>query len=139
MAAGVRLCVHCASAVTPEWGFSQHASTFRPNPIGHVAGRAGEVVCHKDSVILKLGSLDLVDGTPVVISNRISPLGESLPDASASWRKVRQLQMAVGVYQQRPKSSFWTLEKRYPQLTLFIREVTEAQDPRPAYRKGEET
>ena len=31
-----------------------------------------------------------------------------------------------------------TLEKRYPQLTLFIREVL-AQDPRPAYRKGEET
>ncbi len=30
------------------------------------------------------------------------------------------------------------LEKRYPQLTLFIREVL-AQDPRPAYRKGEET
>ncbi len=27
-----------------------------------------------------------------------------------------------------------TLEKRYPQLTWFIREVL-AQDPRPAYRK----
>lgn len=30
------------------------------------------------------------------------------------------------------------LEKRYPQLKTFICEVL-AQDPRPAYRKGEET
>ncbi len=41
-------------------------STFRPNPIGMSLVELKEVVCHKDSVILKLGSLDLVDGTPVV-------------------------------------------------------------------------
>lgn len=31
-----------------------------------------------------------------------------------------------------------TLERRYPQLRTFICDVL-AQDPRPAYRKGEET
>ncbi len=35
-------------------------STFRPNPIGMSLVELKEVVCHKDSVILKLGSLDLV-------------------------------------------------------------------------------
>ena len=49
-------------------------STFRPNPIGMSLVELKEVVCHKDSVILKLGSLDLVDGTPVVDIKPYSPL-----------------------------------------------------------------
>ncbi|EGU94921.1 hypothetical protein HMPREF9349_05200 [Escherichia coli MS 79-10] len=49
-------------------------STFRPNPIGMSLVELKEVVCHKDSVILKLGSLDLVDGTPVVDIKPYLPL-----------------------------------------------------------------
>lgn len=60
-------------------------STFRPNPIGMSLVELKEVVCHKDSVILKLGSLDLVDGTPVVDIKPYLPFAESLPDASASY------------------------------------------------------
>nr|AAA24509.1 ORF3 [Escherichia coli] len=91
-AAGVRLCVHRASAVTARMGVFATRSTFRPNPIGMSLVELKEVVCHKDSVILKLGSLDLVDGTPVVDIKPYLPFAESLPDASASYRKVRQLQ-----------------------------------------------
>ncbi|MCW7225168.1 tRNA (N6-threonylcarbamoyladenosine(37)-N6)-methyltransferase TrmO [Escherichia coli] len=137
-AAGVRLCVHRASAVTPEWGVFATRSTFRPNPIGMSLVELKEVVCHKDSVILKLGSLDLVDGTPVVDIKPYLPFAESLPDASASYaQSAPAAEMAVS-FTAEVEKQLLTLEKRYPQLTLFIREVL-AQDPRPAYRKGEET
>ena len=93
-------------------------STFRPNPIGMSLVELKEVVCHKDSVILKLGSLDLVDGTPVVDIKPYLPFAESLPDASASYAQCAPAaEMAVS----------------------FTAEVVLAQDPRPAYRKGEET
>ncbi len=44
----------------------------------------------------------------------------------------------MAVFTAEVEKQLLTLKKRYPQLTLFIREVL-AQDPRPAYRKGEET
>lgn len=113
-------------------------STFRPNPIGMSLVELKEVVCHKDSVILKLGSLDLVDGTPVVDIKPYLPFAESLPDASASYaQSAPAAEMAV-CFTAEVEKQLLTLKKRYPQLTLFIREVL-AQDPRPAYRKGEET
>ncbi len=95
-----------------------------------------EVVCHKDSVILKLGSLDLVDGTPVV---DIKPY---LPFCRIASRCQCQLCAKCAsckrwwTHTAEVEKQLLTLEKRYPQLTLFIREVL-AQDPRPAYRKGE--
>ncbi|NIZ26262.1 tRNA (N6-threonylcarbamoyladenosine(37)-N6)-methyltransferase TrmO, partial [Escherichia coli] len=71
-------------------------STFRPNPIGMSLVELKEVVCHKDSVILKLGSLDLVDGTPVVDIKPYLPFAESLPDASASYaQSAPAAEMAV--------------------------------------------
>lgn len=97
-----------------------------------------EVVCHKDSVILKLGSLDLVDGTPVVDIKPYLPFAESLPDARCQLCAKCASGRNGGVFYRRGRKAALTLEKRYPQLTLFIREVL-AQDPRPAYRKGEET
>lgn len=81
-------------------------STFRPNPIGMSLVELKEVVCHKDSVILKLGSLDLVDGTPVVDIKPYLPFAESLPDAVPAMRKVRQRQKWRFVLPQRSKSSF---------------------------------
>lgn len=67
-------------------------STFRPNPIGMSLVELKEVVCHKDSVILKLGSLDLVDGTPVVDIKPYLPLPNRFPMPVPAMRKVRQLQ-----------------------------------------------
>ncbi len=66
------------------------------------------------------------------------PFAESLPDASASYaQSAPAAEMAVS-FTAEVEKQLLTLEKRYPQLTLFIHEVL-AQDPRPAYRKGEET
>lgn len=138
---GRRLASDCASTAprgNARMGVFATRSTFRPNPIGMSLVELKEVVCHKDSVILKLGSLDLVDGTPVVDIKPYLPFAESLPDASASYaQSAPAAEMAVS-FTAEVEKQLLTLEKRYPQLTLFIREVL-AQDPRPAYRKGEET
>lgn len=67
-------------------------STFRPNPIGMSLVELKEVVCHKDSVILKLGSLDLVMVRRWWISNLISPLPNRFQMPVPAMRKVRQRQ-----------------------------------------------
>ncbi len=79
-------------------------------------------------MILKLGSLDLVDGTPVVDINRISPLPNRFPMPVPAMRKVPSCRDGGEFYRRGRKAAF-DAEKRYPQLTLFIREVL-AQDPR---------
>ncbi|EMX9180464.1 tRNA (N6-threonylcarbamoyladenosine(37)-N6)-methyltransferase TrmO [Citrobacter sedlakii] len=113
-------------------------STFRPNPVGMSLVELKDISCHKERVILKLGSLDLVDGTPVIDIKPYLPFAESLTDARASYAQhapVAEMQVSFSDELER---QFPTLEKRYPQLKTFIRDVL-AQDPRPAYRKGEET
>ncbi|WP_308561756.1 tRNA (N6-threonylcarbamoyladenosine(37)-N6)-methyltransferase TrmO [uncultured Klebsiella sp.] len=112
-------------------------STFRPNPIGMSLVELKGVRCHKEQVILELGSLDLVDGTPVVDIKPYLPFAEALPDASASYaQQAPSAEMAVR-FTPETDAQLLTLEKRYPRLKSFITEVL-AQDPRPAYRKQEE-
>lgn len=113
-------------------------STFRPNPVGMSLVELKGIRSQKDQVILELGSLDLVEGTPVVDIKPYLPFAESLPDARASYAQQAP-QADISVYfaediaQQLP-----SLEQRYPHLGTFIRDVL-AQDPRPAYRKEEES
>lgn len=112
-------------------------STFRPNPIGMSLVELRGIRTQKDQVILELGSLDLVDGTPVVDIKPYLPFAEALPDANASYAQDAP-QAAVDIaFTSEVQQQILSLEKRYPRLQQFIHEVL-AQDPRPAYRKNEE-
>jgi tRNA (adenine37-N6)-methyltransferase len=112
-------------------------STFRPNPVGMSLVELKNIRCQKDQVILELGSLDLVDGTPVVDIKPYLPFAEALPDARASYaQQAPTATMPVG-FTAEVSVQLLHLEKRYPRLKDFIVEVL-AQDPRPAYRKEEE-
>ncbi|WP_391488185.1 tRNA (N6-threonylcarbamoyladenosine(37)-N6)-methyltransferase TrmO [Leclercia tamurae] len=112
-------------------------STFRPNPVGMSLVELKGIRCQKDQVILELGSLDLVDGTPVVDIKPYLPFAEALPDARASYaQQAPQADMPV-YFTDELAPRLIQLEKRYPRLWDFIVEVL-AQDPRPAYRKEEE-
>jgi len=113
-------------------------STFRPNPVGMSLVELKGIRCQKEQVVLELGSLDLVEGTPVIDIKPYLPFAESLPDARASYaQQAPQADVAVyftdDIARQLP-----SLEQRYPHLGIFIRDVL-AQDPRPAYRKEEES
>lgn len=112
-------------------------STFRPNPIGMSLVELKGICCQKERVVLELGSLDLVDGTPVVDIKPYLPFAEALPEASASYaQQAPQAEVAVS-FTSETEAQLFALEKRYPRLKAFIREVL-ARDPRPAYRKEED-
>ncbi|MFP2239101.1 tRNA (N6-threonylcarbamoyladenosine(37)-N6)-methyltransferase TrmO [Pseudescherichia vulneris] len=113
-------------------------STFRPNPIGMSLVELKDIRCHKDQVILQLGSLDLVDGTPVVDIKPYLPFAEALPEAQASYAQQAPVASVNVSFTPEVEQQFPVLDKRYPHLRAFITDVL-AQDPRPAYRKGEQT
>lgn len=112
-------------------------STFRPNPVGMSLVELKNIRCHKDQVILQLGSLDLVDGTPVVDIKPYLPFAEALPDAVASYAQQAPAAEVKVSFTSEIEAALAGLEKRYPHIKAFIQEVL-AQDPRPAYRREEE-
>ena len=112
-------------------------STFRPNPVGMSLVELRGIRCHKEHVILELGGLDLVDGTPVVDIKPYLPFAESLPDARASYAQDAPQASVDVTFSEDLAEQLPKLEQRYPHLRQFIAEVL-AQDPRPAYRKNEE-
>jgi tRNA-Thr(GGU) m(6)t(6)A37 methyltransferase TsaA len=111
-------------------------STFRPNPLGMSLIELKGIRCQGQNVILQLGSLDLVDGTPVVDIKPYLPFVESHPDARAGFAQhAPDSGMPVEFL---PQAEIQLAEHagQYPNLRRFITQVL-GQDPRPAYRKGE--
>jgi tRNA-Thr(GGU) m(6)t(6)A37 methyltransferase TsaA len=111
-------------------------STFRPNPLGMSLIELKGIRCQGQNVILQLGSLDLVDGTPVVDIKPYLPFAESHPDARAGFAQhAPDSGMPVEFL---PQAEIQLAEHagQYPNLRRFITQVL-GQDPRPAYRKGE--
>lgn len=112
-------------------------STFRPNPIGMSLVELKDIHCQKDRVILQLGSLDLVDGTPIVDIKPYLPFAEALPHAKAGYAQYApQADMPV-YFTPEVEHQLARLEKEYPNISRFIHQVL-SQDPRPAYRKRED-
>ncbi|PKE28291.1 tRNA (N6-threonylcarbamoyladenosine(37)-N6)-methyltransferase TrmO [Rahnella sp. AA] len=111
-------------------------STFRPNPLGMSLVELKGIRCQGQSVILQLGSLDLVDGTPVVDIKPYLPFAESHPEARAGFAQhAPPADMPVEFLPQ-AESQLAKHAGKYPHLRRFITQVL-GQDPRPAYRKGE--
>jgi len=111
-------------------------STFRPNPIGMSLVELKGIRCEKNQVILQLGSLDLVDGTPVVDIKPYLPFAEALPQARAGFAQEAPAADMPVRFSPQAEQQLAQQQPRYPHLARFIRDVL-AQDPRPAYRKGD--
>ncbi|PHM73184.1 tRNA (N6-threonylcarbamoyladenosine(37)-N6)-methyltransferase TrmO [Xenorhabdus kozodoii] len=109
-------------------------STFRPNPIGMSLVELKGIQCENNRTILELGSLDLVDGTPVIDIKPYLPFAESRPKAKAGFAQAApEADMAVH-FSPEAECQLLSHELYYPYLRRFISQVL-AQDPRPAYRK----
>ncbi len=109
-------------------------STFRPNPIGMSLVELKGIQCENSRIMLELGSLDLVDGTPVIDIKPYLPFAESHPEARAGFAQTApDADMAVNFT---PEAECQLLfhKTHYPHLKRFIYQIL-AQDPRPAYRK----
>ena len=111
-------------------------STFRPNPIGMSLVELKGIRIEKQQVILQLGSLDLVDGTPVVDIKPYLPFAEALPHAQAGFAQAAPAADMPVRFSALAQQQLHQQQTRYPNLARFISEVL-AQDPRPAYRQGE--
>lgn len=109
-------------------------STFRPNPIGMSLVELNGIEYRKDRIVLKLGGLDLVDGTPVIDVKPYLPFAEALPDARAGFAPQAPDASVKVNFTPEVAQQLASLAPHYPHIRDFIVDVL-AQDPRPAYRK----
>lgn len=113
-------------------------STFRPNPLGMSLVELKGIRCQGPSVVLELGSLDLVDGTPIVDIKPYLPFAESHPEALAGFAQSAPVANMPVEFTANAEQHLALNSAKYPYLRRFIAQVL-GQDPRPAYRKGEDT
>ncbi len=109
-------------------------STFRPNPLGMSLVTLKGIRSSKQQVILELGSLDLVDGTPVVDIKPYLPFAESIPQARAGYAQQAPAAGMPVTFTEQAITQLQQFSGSHPSLEQFLTEVL-AQDPRPAYRK----
>jgi|SRR5476649_1082107 len=112
-------------------------STFRPNPIGMSLIALRGIRISGAQVTLELGSLDLVDGTPVVDIKPYLPYAESIATARAGFAQQSPAANMVVIFCPAAERQLVELAPRYPRLRRFINDVL-AQDPRPAYRRQQD-
>jgi hypothetical protein len=103
-------------------------STFRPNGLGLSLVRLEAIDFEApDAPILRIGGLDLVEGTPVYDIKPYLPYAEALPSATAGFASEEIVRLRVEV-DDGAVADFQNLKAR---AQAVIREVL-AIDPRPA-------
>lgn len=108
-------------------------STFRPNGIGMSAVEVKGVSKQGDQIYLDLGSVDLVDGTPIIDIKPYIPYSDSVTEAKGGYAEVEPETSQVHF----SSIALTTLDKRND--AEYVKTVIEqvlAQDPRPAYKKN---
>ncbi|MDA0143031.1 tRNA (N6-threonylcarbamoyladenosine(37)-N6)-methyltransferase TrmO [Vibrio toranzoniae] len=108
-------------------------ATFRPNGIGMSAVELKGVSQEKGQTWVDLGSVDLVDGTPIIDIKPYIPYSDSIPDALAGFAADEPEVLEVNFSQQAQAKLV-----QHPKGHHIIQVVKEVlgQDPRPAYKKG---
>ncbi|ELL9328827.1 tRNA (N6-threonylcarbamoyladenosine(37)-N6)-methyltransferase TrmO [Vibrio fluvialis] len=108
-------------------------STFRPNGIGMSAVKLRGVSKQGDQIYLDLGSVDLVDGTPIIDIKPYIPYSDSIADAQGGYAEAEPEQAEVTF----SAAALETLQ-RLPdgQVQQAVIGEVLAQDPRPAYKKN---
>ncbi|MGF1687979.1 tRNA (N6-threonylcarbamoyladenosine(37)-N6)-methyltransferase TrmO [Photobacterium japonica] len=107
-------------------------ATFRPNGIGMSAVELIGVRQQDGNVIIELGGVDLVDGTPIVDIKPYIPYSDSLPHAQGGFASDEPDTLPVQ-FSEHAESQL--TGKHMARQRAVIEEVL-AQDPRPAYKKG---
>lgn len=108
-------------------------SPFRPNGIGMSAVELKNVIHENDQVWLELGSVDLVDQTPIIDIKPYLPYSDSIGDANGGFAKSEPELLPVTFSQHADQQLRFHANQQ--QVRAVISEVL-AQDPRPAYKKN---
>lgn len=113
-------------------------ATHRPNPLGLSKVELRQVECIHGRVFLHLGSVDLVDGTPIFDIKPYIAYADSEPEAKSSFAQEKPPAKLNVEFTEIAQSAVEKYHKNRPHLVRFITEVI-AQDPRPAYQQGKKT
>ncbi|HIF9066267.1 TPA: tRNA (N6-threonylcarbamoyladenosine(37)-N6)-methyltransferase TrmO [Photobacterium damselae] len=109
-------------------------ATFRPNGIGMSAVELKGVRQQDGQVILELGGVDLVDGTPIIDIKPYIPYSDSIADACGGFASEEPTKLEV-IFTPQAQAQAQLAGPRSAEYQAVISEVL-AQDPRPAYKKN---
>ena len=117
-------------------------ATHRPNPLGLSKVKLERVECKDGEVLLHLGSVDLVNGTPIFDIKPYIHYADSEPEAISGFAQEKpQAKLSVTFLleaEQAVKKAKNFAKFGINQPLAFIHEVI-AQDPRPAYQQGKKS
>ena len=109
-------------------------STFRPNGLGlSLVTLEGIDTTSPDSPILKLGGIDLIDGTPIYDIKPYLPYAEAIPKARAGFAHEEIPRLKVEI-EENAENDFKKLPTRAQNLILEALSL----DPRPAVQAHQE-
>ncbi|MCG9790194.1 tRNA (N6-threonylcarbamoyladenosine(37)-N6)-methyltransferase TrmO [Vibrio barjaei] len=108
-------------------------ATFRPNGIGMSSVELKGIRRQGSQVLIDVGSVDLVDGTPIVDIKPYIPYSDSIPDAIGGYAESEPESIEVAFSD--IALEVLAKDKEVAYKTQVIKEVL-AQDPRPAYKKS---
>ncbi|MFZ1986949.1 MAG: tRNA (N6-threonylcarbamoyladenosine(37)-N6)-methyltransferase TrmO [Desulfatitalea sp.] len=113
-------------------------SGFRPNAIGQSVVTLLGIERIKGALRLRLGGIDLLDGTPVLDIKPYLPYADAITDAMAGYAPDAPSGNKEVLFAAPAQQACATLDPAsYPDLKQLIAGLL-AQDPRPAYKDGDE-
>ncbi|MEX3073821.1 tRNA (N6-threonylcarbamoyladenosine(37)-N6)-methyltransferase TrmO [Vibrio alginolyticus] len=113
-------------------------STFRPNGIGMSAVEVKGVTKKGDQIYIDVGSVDLVDGTPIVDIKPYIPYSDSIARAQGGYAEEEPEKLQVTFSSEALSSESLASETKRSDTEHMLRVIEQvlAQDPRPAYKKN---
>lgn len=111
-------------------------ATHRPNPLGLSKVALKQIECRNGKVLLHLGSVDLVDGTPIFDIKPYVVYADSEPHAQSGFAQEKPQTHLNVIFSEAAQSAVQKQVKLRPHFQRFITEVLQ-QDPRPAYQQGQ--
>lgn len=112
-------------------------SPFRPNSLGLSVVRNLGLEAVAGRPRLRVGGIDLLDGTPIVDIKPYLPWADAIAGASAGFADSRPASWDGVVFAEAAEASLNELAADYPDLQALISSILK-QDPRPAWRAGKE-
>lgn len=108
---------------------------FRPNPIGLSACVLQGIEQRDGRPCLRLGGVDLLDGTPVLDIKPYLPYSDAIPEARAGYAQAAPPAALRVAFDPAAEQAIAAAEARHPGLRRLIAQVL-AADPRPAWQTG---
>lgn len=109
-------------------------ATHRPNPIGLSKVRLLDIISRGEYLALRVGSIDLVDNTPIFDIKPYIAYVDSEPEAKCGFAQNPPRSDIQVIFSENAQQVIRQRQNDYPHLARFIQQLI-AQDPRPAYQR----